>query len=113
MPTVFVTQETPHDFTKAEAFGEVKFLTRDDFNNIKNSLSNKALVRSLNHQLKKFDDEDWIIIAGSPYVSAAVFMILARRGFRRVKILRWDNRDFTYIPLQIEIEPELETIDDE
>lgn len=102
--TVFVTQETEHDFSKAEEFGEVAFLTRADLNNIKGSLHNRELIESLKTRLKDYvPNRDWIVITGSPYVAATVFLLLGIRGFRKVQILRWDNRDFIYRPMVVEL----------
>lgn len=104
---VYVTYESSHDFSGAEAFGEVHFLTKDDLNNTRNSLHNEALLSDLAFKLKKFNpDEDYIVIAGSPYVAAAVFMILGFRGIKSVKLLRWDSRDRKYIPLYMEFRQE-------
>lgn len=104
MSNVFVTQETPHNFNKAEVYGEIVFLTRDDLNNVRGSLHNQALVRSIKHQLRNFDEhEDWLVITGSPYVAATVFMILGLMGIREVNVLRWDNRDYDYVPLHIDL----------
>jgi hypothetical protein len=106
-PRVFVTQETPHNFLDAEQYGEIVFLTRDDLNNTKNSLHNDHLLRVLSVGLSDFDqDRDIIIIAGSPYVSAAAFLILGHMKIRRVKLLRWNNRDQIYVPSQIELRRE-------
>ena len=103
-PIVYVTQETNYDFTPAEAFGDIEFLTRDDLNNIKGSLQNEAIVTSLTTKLKGFNPtRDYVIIAGSPYVSALVFMILGKMNLREVKVLRWDNRNFHYIPMYLNL----------
>lgn len=104
MPKVYVTQETGFNFTDAENFGTVEFITRDDLNNMKGSLHNERVVRDIRRKLRDFNlDEDFIVIAGSPYVSALVFTLLGMRGVRTLRILRWDNRDQVYIPMQIEI----------
>lgn len=104
MPRVLVTQETNYDFTKAEAFGEIEFLTRDDLNNIKGSLHNEQVVASISAKLKDFDHKtDFVIIAGSPYISALVFMLLGKMGLRSIKILRWNNREFDYLPLHVDL----------
>lgn len=100
MGKAFVTQETEHSFIEAEAFGDVVFLTIEDVNNTKGSLHNEALFRSLKQGLRDFDPEnDYIVPAGSPYVTAAVFLILGNMGFKNLKVLRWNNRDRNYIPV--------------
>jgi hypothetical protein len=109
MSTVFVTQETNHDFAKAEEFGDIKFMLApvDDLNNIKNSLHNERVLLELRRLLKSYNEEsDWIVIAGSPYVSAAVFFILGQMSISRVRILRWDNRDHSYRPMYLQLRKE-------
>jgi hypothetical protein len=98
MSTVWVTQETNHDFQPAEKFGEVRFVTHGDFTNNPNSRINDDLTRVVRSAAGRVKDEDWIVIAGSPYV-AALFM--AELGNLRydLRLLRWDNRDFVYRPL--------------
>lgn len=112
--TVYVTHETnfaskPYDFSLAEKYGTVEFVTRNDVNNMKNSLENKALVREIRMRLHKFDpDRDFVLIAGSPYVTALMFLILGARKIRKVKFLRWSNRDRLYTPVTIDLYPGVE-----
>lgn len=103
---VYVVTENHLDFIKAERFGEVRFLTldrRDDFNNIGGSLNNRHLMASLRQLLADFrEDKDFIILTGSQYVCAAVMLILGNKRLKKVKFLRWDNREMGYIPLTLE-----------
>lgn len=100
MAKVYVTQESNHDFTPAEQWGDVEFLTKEEISPIKQSLRNEALLEDLEHKLKKYDpDEDFIVVAGSPYVAALVFYLLGRRGVPQIRMLRWSNRDRLYGPL--------------
>lgn len=104
---VFVTQESDYDFSKAEAYGELVFLSHQDLNNIKGSLHNEDVLQRIRGKLIAFNPEqDWLVITGSPYVTAATFMILGAKRVRTVKVLRWDNRDFVYRPLYIELPKE-------
>jgi hypothetical protein len=106
MAKVYVTQETDKDFTKAEQFGAVVFLSvdrRDDFNNVHPSEHNERLVSHIKHGLRDFDPEfDWLVPTGSPYISAVVFALLGK-SVSRLRILRWDNRDFMYRPLVVDL----------
>lgn len=105
-PKVYVTQETNHDFRQAEEFGELVFLSdgRDDFHNMKNSQHNERLISHIRQKLRDFDNKtDSVVLVGSPYVQAAVMMMLGRLGQIRVTLLRWDNRDFAYIPLELSL----------
>lgn len=107
MPTVFVTNEMQHNYAEAEQYGDITFLSADDFSNTKGSIRNEAIISDMRHKLKKFDpDQDWIVLTGSPYITAAVFLILGGMGLRSLKILRWDNRGFKYIPFYLELRRE-------
>lgn len=104
MTKVYVTQETSHDFRRAEEFGDLVFLSdgRDDFHNITNSQHNGRLIAHLRQGLCEFDyAKDYLVLIGSPYVQAAAMHILGSNNNRTIKLLRWDNRDFTYIPLEL------------
>lgn len=105
-PRVFVTQENPAlNYLPAEEFGDVVFLTREDFSPVRNSLHNDALMAEVRSKLKDFDPErDFITVSGSPVVTAVVFMILSERT-RIVNILRWSNRDHLYQHLVINTKP--------
>ncbi len=64
---------------------------------------NKVLIEELRTRLSEFDPKnDFIIITGSPLVTAAVFMILRERT-PIVKFLRWSNRDFVYTEVVIDL----------
>lgn len=104
MAKVFVTQEKGFDFTKAEAFGELVFMTDLDFWNNKKSGHNARLVEKLVEKLALVDFEnDSFILVGSDMVIAAVFMLVGRAGIRRVNILRWSSRDQIYEPAEIDV----------
>lgn len=106
MAKIFVTQE-PHqniDFSDAERYGQIEFLTHRDLINVRGSSHNEELVADIAAKLEGFDHkEDYIVIVGSPYVAAVVFMILGMRGYRTVRVLRWDNRDLVYRLVFIEL----------
>lgn len=103
-PTVWVTQETPNDFLPAQQYGEVKFITRDEVHNVTPSPHNEHMVRMIRRIARKFDhEEDRIIVTGSPYVAAILFMALGERNVPYVNLLRWSNQNRVYIPLMIDM----------
>lgn len=104
MAKVWVTQETAYDFGSAETYGEIVFITNDDVNNTRGSLHNEALMRQIRMAVHQYnEDEDFVIIAGSPYVAALVFATLGRKGVSQIKFLRWSNRDRVYTPVSIDL----------
>jgi hypothetical protein len=105
MPRIWVTQEKAADFSPAEQFGEVQFLTSDDLNNMPSSLHNEKVLGQIKHKLETqyMPEVDYLIIIGSPYVAAAVFMLLGTMGVRRVKLLRWSNQSGHYLPMEVKL----------
>lgn len=104
---VYVTQETNYDFSPAEAYGEVVFVTSKDLNNLRQSQHNESVIAQIKDSLKHYNPEtDWLVISGSPYVASVVFMLIGQKRPAHVQILRWDNRDFKYQPLHIEFRQE-------
>jgi len=108
MSKVYIVQETRFDFTKAADFGELVFMSAnqiDDLVNITGSELNRRLLSHLRSFVKEYNqEEDYFIIAGSPYVCAAVMWMVGRLGIRKLNLLRWDNKQFLYIPLRLELE---------
>lgn len=101
---VFITQENPNlNYLPAEQFGDIVFLTREDFSLVRNSLHNDALIAEVRQKLKEFNPEtDYITVSGSPVVAAVVFMILSEKT-KTVNMLRWSNRDHVYQHLVINV----------
>lgn len=103
---VFVTQENANlNYTPAEAFGEVVFLTRDEVSPVANSLINDGIRREIQSKLANFNPElDFIAPSGSPVVCGMAFAQIGQLfAGRKVCVLRWSNRDRVYQPIQIEL----------
>ena len=105
---VFVTQEAGFNFVDAERYGELIFIARDDLWMIKDSAHNESVMLDIAARLRDFDPEnDWIVIAGSPYISAAIFLQLGNKGVRSVRVLRWDRQTSKYQPLYLQLRREI------
>lgn len=112
MPKVFVTQEPiptpergPLDFSDAERFGKLVFLTRDDLVNARGSLQNQWLIKEIAKIMRDYDpEEDWLLIAGSPYVAAVVMALIGSKGVDSIRMLRWTNRDRRYMPMFLDFD---------
>ena len=104
--SVFVTQEVRAgriDYTPAREFGALKFITMMDFSSENDSIMNEVLINEIRTKLIEFNfNDDYIVITGSPLVSAAVFMVLRERT-HRVNVLRWSNQSHTYTPVNINL----------
>lgn len=109
-PRVFVTQEsTQLNYTHAEGYGDIVFLTRDEVSPVPGSLTNAAIMEELERRLETFDfDHDFIAPSGSPVVCGLAFLVLGKlaeqQGWlscRQLRVLRWSNRDRVYQPITI------------
>jgi len=104
MPRVFVTQEQSRlNYLPAEKFGQIVFITRDEFSAVASSLSNQALIDEIWKKLADFaPDDDYIVFSGSPTVAAAVFAVIGKIA-DAFTVLRWSNRDSFYTPILIDV----------
>ncbi len=110
MATVYVTFDSGKvlDFSQAETFGRIQFLTREDLVNIKSSEHNDYVLRDIRAKLIKYDPAvDWLVLTPSPYINAAIMLMLGNRHMRSVRILRWDSRNARYIPLYLDLPKEI------
>lgn len=104
VPRVYVSQENNYSYKSAEQYGELIFVAKGDFRPLPNSLFNRALMAEIKSVIAEFDsDLDWLVLTGSPYVAAIIFLILGNRGVKKINILRWDNRKYEYEPMTLNI----------
>ncbi len=95
----WVTQEGNNDYSPAEEFGEVRFITRGDLRSMQGQ-QNEAVCQDIRKFLTEYiPGKDSIILAGNPMVGALV--ILSLRGPVH-QLLKWDGRRAAYVPFQLE-----------
>ena len=93
---VWVVQEGRNDYSSAEEFGEVRFITELDYNSLRISQQNTLVAADIRKFRTQYIPEvDFIIPAGNPIVVALVTMTL---GNGKHKFLKWDGRRAAYIP---------------
>ena len=98
LPTVYVVQENPRiNYTPAEKFGIVKFLTTDEYSPSQHSIRNKRILGDIIRGLANFDpDRDYIILSGNPIIMSFAFsLVLQRKGY--VKALWYQSMDRDYV----------------
>lgn len=100
---VFVTQENKFNFVPAEKFGEVIFLTREEFSPMSNSLRNEKIVSDIKSNLSDYiPGYDYLIPAGSPVCIGLAFVYASKQG-DAINILQWSNQEREYRPITINI----------
>ncbi|MBT9158756.1 MAG: hypothetical protein DDT26_00003 [Dehalococcoidia bacterium] len=108
---VFITQESGSlNYSNAEAFGDVVFLTAREPSPVASSIINASIIDELRGKLATFDPVvDYIAPSGSPVVSGMAFLLLSERlakvNARKISVLRWSNRDKVYQPITFQLQP--------
>lgn len=89
--TVFVSNYAGHDYTKAEVYGNLEFITRnhlrlDDV---------KTIVQTAQTKLANSTENDFLLLSGSSLISIIAYQILADRH-GRVNLLYHDKKGNVY-----------------
>ncbi len=101
MPTVYVVQEMPnHDLAPAMKYGDMKVLL-SSYTQI--AFSTAPTIRSLRQKLRKFSDEDFLLLAGDPVAIGLACSVAAHYNLGRYTALKWDRRERMYIPVKIDV----------
>lgn len=108
MNRVFVVQENGRaDYSDAERFGELVFMTVDEFKPVAGSLRNENIKDEIRSHLSSFDDSDYLVLTGNPIMIGYAFHYAVRSlggAGTTVNILKWDKMDNRYKPYQLYIE---------
>lgn len=98
---VFVVQENSYvDYSDAERYGEVVFMTADEFRPMDNSLRNRQIIDQVRGAMLHFTPDDFLILTGNPTIIGYAFYV-AMSKFDSVNVLQWDKiareyRAFTF-----------------
>lgn len=89
---VFVVQENNRlDYGPAEDFGQVMFITAEEYHPFKNSLRNAAILDRVDLAMNSFNpDTDYLILTGNPILIGYVFHKALERT-QTVRCLQWDR----------------------
>ena len=104
-PRVFITQEREtFNYNTASEFGELTPVTSRDVSNVPNSLHNEDLYEAIDDAMAEFDpNTDYLLPSGSPLVTGLCFASLASAGHSTIKVLRYDGRNYVYVPLTLRL----------
>lgn len=112
MATVYQIQHTgrrdkgtgafvPHDVTPAMAYGEVVTLLPGDGGDP--ALAPAPMINHLEHKLRNFTSEDYLLPMGSPAALVAAGIIARRNAAGPVSVLIWDRHQRGYYVSTLEI----------
>lgn len=108
MAVVFVIQEKAKkqagvwvpefDLSPAAEFGKIEVLMPPG----QSFFSPVPVIRALKEKLKDFSDNDYLLPIGDPSIMVAAAMIAGQQTGGRIKLLKWDRFQQTYIPIQLD-----------
>lgn len=97
---VYVLQDMQgHDYSPAEVFGQLVFVSSDDINSrlsIVGTPANRLVVARLFAVLREFREGDFLVVDGNPILIAIALQFLVTVKNVGVKLLKWDNRAHDY-----------------
>lgn len=101
MSRVFVVQEMAnHDISPAMKFGEIEILLPS---NTQIAFSTIPVVRRLRRKLMDFSDKDYILLTGDPVAIGLACAIASFNNGGRYTALKWDRREYLYIPVKVDV----------
>ena len=86
MPKIYVINKGCHDYSKAQKFGDLTFLSDGVFNRF----STGKIFRTFSHGLQNSSEEDLILISGLTVMASIACAIFARKH-GRLNLLLYTN----------------------
>lgn len=98
MSKVFVINQSGHDFSKAEKYGELVFLSEGKINPFK--VNN--MYRQFSSKMDNCQPDDYILVTGlSQLCMIAAGIQVHKHG--KVNMLIYSSRDDDYVPREIDV----------
>lgn len=99
---VYVVQEQNRiDYSDAERFGDVKFLTAIEYNGMRNSVRNSQALADIRSGLAGFDPSlDYLLLTGNPIAIGYAFHIAMVNAHNlkadKLNVLQWEREKGQY-----------------
>ena len=98
--TVYVLQEMGRNIRSAEKFGDLKVVLPDNKQIV---LSSGPLTFKLKHELKDFNDNDYLLLMGDPAIIALAGAVASDVNGGKFKVLKWDRDEKQYYDIEIDL----------
>ena len=98
--TVYVLQEMGRNVRSAEKFGDLKVVLPDNKQIV---LSSGPLTFKLRHELKDFNDNDYLLLMGDPAIIALAGAVASDVNGGKFKVLKWDRDEKRYYDIEIDL----------
>ena len=98
---VYVVQEvTGRNILSAEKFGKLELLLPEGSQLV---LSAGPTVKRLTYRLRKFNDNDYLLLMGDPVAIGIACAVAATNNRGQFKCLKWDRREYKYYPVEVNL----------
>lgn len=98
-PVVWVIQEGQNDYSPAEDYGVVQFVTTSDMRSTSGSSQSAYAIRDIKSFKEKYKPGiDYIVPVGNPIVVSLIVMSLPDGNHN---FLKWDGRRANYVPFSL------------
>jgi len=108
MPTVYIPNKSAHDFSPAEKFGNLIYITVGSVDRFKVN----TLYRIFTESMEDASVEDFIMVSSLPIMVAIPSMIMARR-FGIVHFLMFNPNNNSYMERTVDVDSMLLDEDEE
>ena len=100
--TVYVVQKPDEkkNILSAKEFGEFHFILPEKTNLIWTPQETVSIIKK---ELVHFSNEDYLLPIGDPAVIGVCTAVAAGYSQGHVTFLKWDNREFTYYPVKVNL----------
>ena len=100
IPTDKVTGQPKIDITPALKYGEIKIL----FPRLKQmQFTPGPMVMEIKNSLKDFTVDDYLLLYGDPAIIGVVCAVASDITNGKFKLLKYDRRQFSYYPIELNI----------
>jgi hypothetical protein len=101
-PTVYIVQKPDEkkNVISAQDFGELKFILPEKTNLMWKPQETISIIKD---ELRFFNDNDYLLLIGDPAVIGICTAVAAEYNCGRIKFLKWDNREWKYYPVKVEL----------
>ena len=101
-PTVYIVQKPDEkkNIISAKDFGDFKFILPEKTNLMWKPQETISIIKK---ELRYFNDRDHLLLIGDPAVIGICTAVAADYNCGRGKFLKWDNREFKYYPVEVEL----------
>jgi hypothetical protein len=96
---VWVVNEGGHNYDPARKFGRLMPLTTGNINHF----NLDRLMVTLAPRLKSAEQEDYLLISGTPILNALVVAMWLTR-FPRANLLQWSAMKMDYVPIHLHVD---------